>query len=224
MLDDKLNQRALLHKFIDEQCLFRCDPNIKYSNNLNSGHIHGDGPGSGHTYQYFMRKVTHNPRALAIISDMIVADIIHKIQKDEEYENIQLAGIETGSIPLMTGIQMSALKQGIIINGFSIRKTRKTYGLHNYIEGSINSFPVVLVDDIINSGISCRRAYDIIYNECSLKSAKNAYFILDFDEKRTHIQYKNDLITCNHVFRGNEFDTTYDNKKYWYPIDCKLKK
>lgn len=64
----------------------------------------------------------------------------------------QVGGMETAGIPLVAAIVMKSKERGTPVNGFYIRKSRKKDGLLKYIEGTLTDEPVILVDDIINSG------------------------------------------------------------------------
>ena len=69
----------------------------------------------------------------------------------KDFGSFQLACLEMTGIPLMAGIQHTALVEGRVINGLIIRKERKGSGRMRAIEGEPNSLPVIFVDDILNS-------------------------------------------------------------------------
>ncbi len=64
----------------------------------------------------------------------------------------QVGGMETGGIPLVTAIVMKGTELGKKVNGFYIRKSRKRDGLMKIVEGTLSDEPIILVDDLINSG------------------------------------------------------------------------
>ncbi len=73
----------------------------------------------------------------------------------ETYGNrypFQVAGMETVGIALVAAIVMKGAEIGKPVNGFFIRKSRKKDGLMRAIEGTLTKEPVILVDDLINSG------------------------------------------------------------------------
>ena len=74
------------------------------------------------------------------------------------HASFQLGGMETAAIPLLTALLMCAPGERGSVNGFIIRKARKTTGMGNVIEGSVTDEPIVLVDDILNSGTSAEKA------------------------------------------------------------------
>ncbi|WP_173200361.1 phosphoribosyltransferase [Geobacter sp. SVR] len=80
--------------------------------------------------------------------------------------NYQLAGLESGAVPLLTGISQAAKILGQRdLNVFSVRKERKAYGLRNVTEGLPNGAPVMIVDDLCNSSASMKRCHDMCISE-----------------------------------------------------------
>lgn len=70
----------------------------------------------------------------------------------------QVCGIETSGIALVTAIVMRGRERGEEVNSFYVRKSRNKYGLMKSIEGELRDAPVILVDDLANSGQTLRRA------------------------------------------------------------------
>src|SRR3989475_6929229 len=64
----------------------------------------------------------------------------------------QVGGLEAGSIPLVVAIAMVGQQRGTPVNAFIVRKERKPHGLSKTIEGVLTDDPIVIVDDLINSG------------------------------------------------------------------------
>lgn len=64
----------------------------------------------------------------------------------------QVGGLESGSVPLIAAIILEGERRGTPINGFFIRKERKTIGRQQVIEGVVTRDPIVVVDDLLNSG------------------------------------------------------------------------
>ena len=71
----------------------------------------------------------------------------------------QIGGLEVGAVPLVGALIVKARQRGHNINGFIVRKSRKKSGLCNQIEGVLNQHPIVIVDDLANSGSSLRRVH-----------------------------------------------------------------
>ncbi|MBX3032763.1 MAG: PQQ-binding-like beta-propeller repeat protein [Bdellovibrionaceae bacterium] len=73
-------------------------------------------------------------------------------------DRLQIAGLEIGAIPFIAGIIAKGRQLGKNANGLIIRGSRKKYGLMKRVEGEISDAPVVLVDDLMNSGGSLEKA------------------------------------------------------------------
>jgi len=102
--------------------------------------------------------------------------------------------LEAGSTPLLAGIPLIARVFDLNINSFSIRKEQKTYGLLNWIEGMPNEKPVMLIDDLCNSSISMRKAYDVLQEE-KIPVFNYAFSIVNKVNKNIHkeIRVKSDM-------------------------------
>lgn len=86
----------------------------------------------------------------------------------DTYENkypFQVGGIETVGIALVAAIVMKGVQRGMPVNGFYIRKSRKYYGLQKLIEGTLNDDPIILIDDLVNSGTSFAKQVEILKAE-----------------------------------------------------------
>jgi orotate phosphoribosyltransferase len=70
----------------------------------------------------------------------------------------QLAGMETASIPLLTALMLEGTRAGKQVLCATIRKERKPSGRGRNIEGVLGYQPVVLVDDVLNTGHSLEKA------------------------------------------------------------------
>ncbi len=212
-----------LYEHIDQNCLFRCHPEKVYSLSLPKGTMPGSSPtNTGSTWQFYLRRLTHNPKMLTYVSALIWERIAESLNSGKEYPAVQLCGLETSSIPLMIGIQQFAGSHGIAINSFSIRKERKSYGLFNFIDGQPADCPVIVVDDIINSGSSVQRCLEVCRYELGLQPAMNCYSIISYGRNDNIIKYNQQDISVSSIFQKNEFSTTYDPDKYWLPLDCDL--
>lgn len=69
----------------------------------------------------------------------------------------QVGGMEVAAIPLVSAILTKSVARGTPINGFIVRKERKTYGTGGLIEGTLTDAPIVIVDDLLNSGASLEK-------------------------------------------------------------------
>lgn len=70
----------------------------------------------------------------------------------------QVGGMEMAAVPLVAAILMAGARNGHNLSGFIIHKERKRYGRMNAIEGDVSDAPILLVDDIFNSGTSIEQS------------------------------------------------------------------
>ena len=103
-------------------------------------------------------------------------------ERYREHARFQLGGVETAAIPLLTALLMCAPKERGHVNGFIIRKARKTTGLGNAIEGIVTDEPIVLVDDIVNSGASAEQARMTL--EMSGHRLRQVFAVVDYRSER----------------------------------------
>ena len=90
------------------------------------------------------------------------------------------------------------------VNGFIIRKQKKTYGLQKIIEGNLNPKDrVVLVDDLINSGGSLKKATEIIEREGGLVS--DIFVLVDFKKGLVRKFFNERGITIHSLFSLDDF-------------------
>lgn len=83
--------------------------------------------------------------------------------------------MEVAAIPLVAAIIMKMRERGMPVNGFFIRKSRKKSGLLKMIEGKLTGAPVILIDDLINSGYTLDRQLKVLTEaKCTVVS----YFVL----------------------------------------------
>lgn len=216
--EKKLEIKNKIQKFIDENCIFRCNPEVEYVPKYIKGVI--PGRYKDNKYQFFLRKLSHNSTMLYYTSLLLLDEILLRCVQEEKEPYFQLCGLETGSLPLIAAIQQNALKFNININSFSVRKNRKSYGLFNFVEGVPTDAPVIIVDDLINSGGSCFRCLDVCKYELGLEVVNEFYSIMTFLDDPYSINFKDDDYTINSLFVKSDFDLNYDPDKYWIPDDC----
>jgi orotate phosphoribosyltransferase len=223
LLDDKDKETITkeLYTFIDKNCLFRTNPETSYYEEFAPGRLYPSYPSKNPiTHQFYLRRLTHNGKMLFFLTALFFDDLARKINSGEESSRIQLAGLETSSIPIMIGMQQYAAANKIFMNTFSIRKQRKNYGLFNLIDGIPNEDPVIIVDDIFNSGSTVSRCLDVCEYELNLKPANNIYSIIKFNSQTQKVKYKDNEMNLFSIFSLEDFDTRYDPDTYWMPVDC----
>jgi len=118
-----------------------------------------------------LRAVTLIPEALDIVSSEF-----WKIYRDRG--PIQVTGLELGAVPLVGAILQKARELGISSNGLIVRKSRNKSGLAKRIEGRPNADPVVVVDDILHSGLSVN-SVRLALGEVALEVA-SCFALVDF--------------------------------------------
>lgn len=64
----------------------------------------------------------------------------------------QVGAMETAGIGLVAAIVMKGVERGTPVNGFFMRKSRKRQGLMKRVEGTLTDDPIILVDDLMNTG------------------------------------------------------------------------
>lgn len=112
---------------------------------------------SGKKSDYYVdiKKATTNPRVLKT-----AASYIKELLNEEETlnENLKIAGVELGSVPIATAVSIETGTDLIII-----RKKAKEYGTKNKIEGTLNkNDKVIVVEDVTTTGGSVVKAVEEI--------------------------------------------------------------
>lgn len=198
--------RKHIFNYIQDNCIYVSDNGID-----------GKSPGSKMKWMFMLRRLTHNPEMLQCVSIELLKNIMEDIKAYKgSPTKIQMGGLETASIPLMIGMSMFvAGAHGLAINTFSVRKERKRYGIYHYIDGIPNAFPVILVDDLINSGGSIRKAIDVINYELQLPVFPVVYSIVKFAANA--VWYQDNEYTIKALFNHKDFDL--ETERSWLPKD-----
>ncbi len=116
----------------------------------------------------------------------------------------QVGGLETASIALITAIVMKGIERGTPVNGFYVRKSRKRQGLMKQVEGTLTDDPIVLVDDLINSGQSFLRQLEIL--ESLGKTVRDVFVILAFRDDATYHFLNDRGVRFSKLFTVADFD------------------
>ncbi len=115
----------------------------------------------------------------------------------------QVGGMETAGIPLVAAIVMKGVERGTPVNGFFIRKSRKREGLMKVIEGTLTDAPVILVDDLINSGGSFLK--QILILDDAGKRVSHIFTILAFRSSDAYEPAHTRGIQIDWLFTLNDF-------------------
>lgn len=167
----KLAEKKYIASVIKDKCLEKFDPPVL-----------GKLPGSRYKGQYYLGN--------AMFSDIIFMYhalgtlIDYCVEKYPAGNTIpfQLAGTDWNSVPIMTTYKMAVFEatgRTVDINTFMVRKSRKTYGKHNYVEGIPNDLPVIIVGDVCNSTNGFKHCHDVVVNELGLKVEPFIFAILN---------------------------------------------
>lgn len=114
-------------------------------------------------------------------------------------KNIQIGGLESASIPLVTAFVLS----GNGASGFYIRKSRKKKMQMKQIEGDLNDNEVVLVDDLVNTGSSFKKQIEILIKEG--KKVTTVFTILRFRDKKYYKYFDENNIEVISIFDLKDF-------------------
>jgi outer membrane protein assembly factor BamB/orotate phosphoribosyltransferase len=93
----------------------------------------------------------------------------------------QVGGMEAAAIPLLSAVLLKSLARGTPVNGFIVHKERKTYGTGGLIEGTLTDAPIVMVDDILNSGRSLEKARVVLEKE--RRAMAGAFVLIDYESE-----------------------------------------
>jgi len=115
----------------------------------------------------------------------------------------QVGALEAAAIPLLSAIILKSLARGTPVNGFMIRKERKTYGAGGSIEGSPTAAPIVMVDDILNSGRSLEKARVVL--EQAGHTIASVFVLIDYGSHEGRLWREKQAIPVRATFRLGEF-------------------
>lgn len=99
----------------------------------------------------------------------------------EKQYPFQIGGIEFSATPMVTAIQLEGLRRGYNVSGFVVRKERKTSGRCRQYEGVLNEHPIIVVDDILNSGESQVRVREVL--DLESRPFERMFCVVDFENQ-----------------------------------------
>ena len=94
----------------------------------------------------------------AVLNDIAVL-FWDRLKKEQPF---QVGGLETAAIALVAGVVLTAKADGVDLNGFYVRKSRRKDGLQRMVEGRLGDEKIVLIDDGLNSGKSFIRQIELL--------------------------------------------------------------
>jgi outer membrane protein assembly factor BamB/orotate phosphoribosyltransferase len=119
----------------------------------------------------------------------------------------QVGGMEVAAIPLLAAILMKSMARGTPVNGFIVRKERKTYGAGNLVEGTVTDAPIIIVDDILNSGGSLEKVRVVLEQES--KKIALAFVLVDYHSPKGKAWREKNRIPVLAPFALSDFDVVF---------------
>ncbi|SED33733.1 Outer membrane protein assembly factor BamB, contains PQQ-like beta-propeller repeat [Rhizobiales bacterium GAS191] len=132
------------------------------------------------------------------------SDAFWRLYKDRD--PFQIGGMETAAIPLLSALVMSSPKERAPLNAFIIRKERKTTGLGKAIEGDVTDEPIILIDDIFNSGGSAEKARAVI--EATGRQIAGLFVVIDYRSRMGLRWREASAIPVQSLFSLSDFGLT----------------
>jgi outer membrane protein assembly factor BamB len=123
---------------------------------------------------------------------------------------VQFAGMETAAIPLLTGLLIHGDRRSRTNSGLIIRKERKPTGLGKAVEGTITGDPVILVDDIFNSGDSAEKAR-VSLEAVAIKPFK-MIVVIDYESEEGKLWQQQTGIEVQSLFKLPDFGLSLNTK------------
>lgn len=115
----------------------------------------------------------------------------------------QVGGLEAGSVPLVAAIILEGRRRGTPINGFFIRKERKTIGRQQVIEGRLTRDPIVIVDDLLNSGGTLDKV--VVALREAKRVVRELFVVVDYENLRGQDYVRQHNIAVTSLFSLKEF-------------------
>lgn len=161
------------------------------------------------TWIFDFRMVLLEPTWLACITNLLYEYI-------KEYDEVQIGGLESAALPLVTSLVLKASREGKAVNGFYIRKSRKKSGTFKLFEGRLTDRPIVLVDDLMNSSSSITR--QVLQLEEYGKRVAKVLTIVRFRPLAEYSFLQKRGITVESLFSLVDFNLSFKGETRWPDI------
>jgi len=115
----------------------------------------------------------------------------------------QVGAMETAAISLVSAIVMKSVERGTPVNGFYIRKSRKRQGLMKQIEGTLNEHPIILVDDLINTGSTFEKQLAVLAD--TDVTVRDIFTVLAFRAPEVYKRFSDKKILVRTLFTLEDF-------------------
>lgn len=186
---------AYARNFINDHCIARVPKG--------SQELLAKGGKGFYRWQFYLREALFNPRILRLV----VNDLFAKHGDLVRSGSVQLAGVESAAVPLLTALALEAERCGCPVNVFAIRKEAKAYGKRNWLEGAPSEKPALLVDDLVSPNHYTVLHAMRIMRQHGIEPASHIYAPI----YKTHspldaIECCDKTFSISHMFSLNDFD------------------
>lgn len=149
-----------------------------------------------------LRLVLLNSVGLKLVTELIA----EQITKNNPKGSYSLGCLTIAADPLIGTLicRLQDIKKEPV-NGFIVRKQKKTYGLEKNLEGNLDpKSKVLLVDDLINSGESIRKTVEVVEQQGG--KVKEVYVIVDFTKDHIREYFLRKKIAIHSLFTLQDFN------------------
>jgi orotate phosphoribosyltransferase len=132
--------------------------------------------GGRSTYLFQLRQTTMHPEGAALIGEVVVDFMRRNALKC-------VGGPELGAVPLVSAISVASHYKAYPVDAFFVRKTAKSHGARERIDGYVrDGEEVLLVDDVATSGTSIITAVEAMKEEFPACFVRRAFVVVDRQE------------------------------------------
>ena len=181
-----IKSKSLLKQIIEDRILLHQGPKAE---------IKAPG-GKSSLWIFDFRAVALNSQFLDIFSEIFFENF-------GDLYPFQVGGMETAAIPLITSLVLKGKQISKPISGVYIRKSKKKYDLMKQIEGELTNEPMILIDDLINSGRSLLRQVEILEQHQITVAA--VFVIVQFRPLISYSYFETKKIPVRAIFNLSDF-------------------
>ncbi|RKE23924.1 outer membrane protein assembly factor BamB [Paraburkholderia sp. BL23I1N1] len=185
MNDFSQNRQSLLRDLIESKCVFRAPKHRLVSSS-----------GKSLSWLIDLRPILLSSEGLDTLAELFWTRYADQLP-------FQVGGMEMAAVPLVAAILMNAARKGYNVTGFIIHKERKRYGRMNAIEGDVSDAPVLLVDDIFNSGTSLEQSR-VVLEEIS-RTIWKVWSVIDYGSRTGTEWQKRHGVTVESAYALEDF-------------------
>jgi outer membrane protein assembly factor BamB/orotate phosphoribosyltransferase len=127
----------------------------------------------------------------------------------------QVGAMESAAIPLLAAILMKSKARGAPVNGFIVRKERKTHGTGSLIDGIITEAPIIIIDNILESGRHLDKVRVVL--ELENKPVALVFALIDFHSPEGEEWRAKFQISVRSSFTLTDFNLELDEPRQQTP-------